>query len=252
MRAVRLAKTTLWFLLHPRETELLRYRLAEGLTGLIYPKYKFSDIARIYLEDDEFRREYERVEPDNYRSLDRKYTVDQLVNLVSRVEGDTAECGVFQGATSYFICRRIAGSAKRHHLFDSFQGLSAPGVNDGTYWKTGDMRGSEAKVRRNLKRFESQVVYHKGWIPERFSDVADARFSFLHLDVDLYQPTLDSLEFFYPRMNQNGIIVCDDYGFTTCPGARKAMNLFFSDKPERIVSLPTGQGFVVKLPPGLD
>ena len=71
------------------------------------------------------------------------------------------------------------------------------------------------------------------------------RFSFVHLDVDLYQPTMDSLEFFYGRMNPCSIILCDDYGFVTCPGAKKAMDSFFADKPEEIVSLPTGQGFVV-------
>jgi hypothetical protein len=66
------------------------------------------------------------------------------------------------------------------------------------------------------------------------------------LDVDLYQPTLDSLTFFYEKMTQGGIILCDDYGFTTCPGAKKAMDSFLSDKPEEVVSLPTGQGFVVR------
>jgi O-methyltransferase len=71
------------------------------------------------------------------------------------------------------------------------------------------------------------------------------RFSFVHLDVDLYQPTMDSLEFFYGKMSPGNIILCDDYGFVTCPGAKKAMDSFFADKPEEIVSLPTGQGFVV-------
>ena len=90
------------------------------------------------------------------------------------------------------------------------------------------------------------VVFHSGWIPEKFHEVSDVRFCFVHLDVDLFQPTLDSLSFFYDKMSPGGIILCDDYGFITCPGARKAMNSFFADKPEEIVSLPTGQGFVVK------
>ena len=72
------------------------------------------------------------------------------------------------------------------------------------------------------------------------------KFCFVHLDVDLYQPTLDSLTFFYEKMIQGGIILCDDYGFTTCPGAKKAMDSFFSDTHEEVVSLPTGQGFVVR------
>ena len=42
------------------------------------------------------------------------------------------------------------------------------------------------------------------------------------------------------------MLLCDDYGFVTCPGATLAMDDFFDDKPEEIVHLPTGQGLVIK------
>jgi hypothetical protein len=100
-------------------------------------------------------------------------------------------------------------------------------------------------VRRNLGRFDF-VVYHRGWIPKRFESVAEQAFSFVHLDVDLYQPTLDSLLFFYDRLQPGGILLCDDYGFANCPGARRALDEFFADKVEKIVSLPTGQAFIQK------
>ncbi len=38
----------------------------------------------------------------------------------------------------------------------------------------------------------------------------------------------------------------DDYSFPTCPGARKAVDEFFSDKPEVPFDLPTGQCLVVR------
>ena len=46
-------------------------------------------------------------------------------------------------------------------------------------------------------------------------------------------------------MVAGGLIVCDDCGFETCPGARHATDAFFADRPEPIVHLPTGQRFVV-------
>ena len=107
------------------------------------------------------------------------------------------------------------------------------------------MASDEAIIRDTLRDFD-YVVYHKGWIPEKFHEVEDRRFSFIHIDVDLYQPTLNSLAFFYPRTTLGGIILSDDYGFITCPGQKRAMDLFFSDKPEEIVALPTGQGFIIK------
>ena len=68
----------------------------------------------------------------------------------------------------------------------------------------------------------------------------------MHIDVNLYQPTLDSLAFFYPRMQHGGIVVCDDYGFSTCPGATRAVQEFLADAPEKMVALPVGGGFFIK------
>jgi len=229
-----------------KRDEYSRFLLAEMVSRTIYKRYRFSEFGRQFLYDEDFIRYYETFEKNgNFHSLDRKYALDQLIQLTLFLEGDTAECGVYKGASSYLICRRIPGLGKSHHIFDSFEGLSAPRLEDGSYWKKGDLSSSEKVLRENLKDF-SYVKYYKGWIPEKFLMVSDLAFCFVHLDIDLYQPTLDSLIFFYQRMVPGGIILCDDYGFISCPGAKKAMDSYFIDKPEKIISLPTGQGFVMK------
>ena len=229
-----------------RNDEYSRFYLAERISRIIYKRYRFSEFGRFFLYDDDFIRYYESFEgTENYHSFDRKYTLDQLMKLAVSLEGDTAECGAYKGASSFLICRRIEGLQKIHHIFDSFEGISTPLREDGNYWEKGNLACSESVIQENLKEYDF-VVYHKGWIPAKFQEVADMRFCFVHLDVDLYQPTLDSLKFFYEKVTQDGIILCDDYGFITCPGAKKAMDLFFSDKPEEIVSLSTGQGFVMR------
>ncbi len=221
--------------------------LAERISNIIYPRYKFAEIGRLYLYDQPFIELYERlVGTDNYHRLDRMYTLDQLMRHTYYLPGDTVECGVYEGASSYLICRQLVDTGKCHHIFDSFAGLSAPSKEDGSHWSQGSLTADEALVRRNLSEFAS-VRYYQGWIPERFHEVSEAKFSFVHIDVDLYQPTLDSFRFFYERMNPGGIMLCDDYGFNSCPGATRAMNAFFADKPEKIVHLPTGQGLVIKV-----
>ncbi len=130
-------------------------------------------------------------------------------------------------------------------MFDSFEGISAPTKFDGSYWREGDLSCGMDVVKENLGEFEN-ISIHKGWIPERFSDIEDKRFAFVHVDVDLYEPTRDSIHFFYPRMNQGGIILCDDYGFTSCPGATRAIDEFLADKPEKMISLSCGGGFLIK------
>ena len=101
-------------------------------------------------------------------------------------------------------------------------------------------------TRANLAEFGDAVKFYPGWIPERFHDVAECRFRFVHIDVDLYEPTRDSLAFFYPRVEDCGIIVCDDYWFTTCPGATRAVDEFLANKPEKMLPLAQGGGFLVK------
>jgi hypothetical protein len=87
----------------------------------------------------------------------------------------------------------------------------------------------------------------QGFIPDRFNEINTVEFKFVHIDVDLYEPTKESLECFYSKMAIGGIILCDDYGFSSCPGAKKAFDDFFLDKKEVIVQLSSGQAFIIKL-----
>ena len=232
--------------LDPRAEEFERYQAAEALTTAVYPKYKFSEFGRIYLEDDAFLAYYSRfMDAGNWHSLDRKYTASELLKLVVHLEGDVAECGTYKGATSYLLCRAFRNLSLLVHLFDSFEGLPDPASIDGTYWRKGSLTAAEAELRNSLQEFDNYRIY-KGWIPDRFSDVADRRFRFVHIDVDLYRPTRDSLEFFYPRLVAGAVVLLDDHGFKSCPGAKKAADEFFADKAEDLSLLSTGQAFTIK------
>ena len=215
---------------------------------LIVPEYRFQWPQLDWWNDalfNDYLRQFDELTGFNTY---RRWTLFQLLRLIEIVPGDTAECGVFQGAGSYLICQANTRSAnfQRHHfMFNSFAGLSAPVTSDGSYWSEGDLSSPLEIAQANLSEFK-QISFHKGWIPERFSDVDNRIFAFVHIDVDLYQPTSDSISFFYSQMNNGGIIVCDDYGFSSCPGATEAVNNFLSDKPERMVALPAGGGYLIK------
>ena len=47
-------------------------------------------------------------------------------------------------------------------------------------------------------------------------------------------------------MSAGGIIVCDDYAFTTCPGATQVIDEFLADKPEKMIRMSGGGGFLIK------
>ncbi len=180
---------------------------------------------------------------------ERLFTLFDSARALIRIDGDFAECGVRYGKSAHMM---LAGAPGRTiHLFDSWEGLSTPTERDvqsdtgKSAWHSGQLSVDMTHVEQNLGNRENAKIY-KGWIPERFSEVADRSFALVHIDVDLYDPTHDSLAFFYPRLVKGAMIVCDDYGFDTCPGAKQAMDEFFADKPEPVLHLATGQAMVMK------
>ncbi|HEY7841903.1 MAG TPA: TylF/MycF/NovP-related O-methyltransferase [Gammaproteobacteria bacterium] len=237
---------------NPREVYEARFGLLARLAHAWGFEVYNMDCA--WQEDAGFWSVWKEFSGGQSQRADRKFVVWTLARHASRLPGDTAECGVYEGASSHLICAAYEGRADhRHHVFDSFEGLSEPGPEDdpasslAPRWRPGDLRAPLETVRANLSRF-GFVDYYRGWIPERFHEVADRRFSLVHIDVDLYQPTRDSLEFFYPRLVPGGILLCDDYGSRQCVGAKRAFDDFVASRPERsVIHLPTIQGLIIKV-----
>lgn len=226
-------------------TPELRHTWAERLFNALEPEIRLSETNRWLFADREFLADFERFETQNYRSFDRKYALRELIKLALPLAGDFAECGVWRGASAYLMAKELArhGADKHLYLFDSFDGVSDPNPDlDGSFWQRGYLSASLQEVQANCWQYASFFTCLQGWIPERFGDIAECQFSFVHIDVDLYEPTRDSLEFFGARMVSGGVIVCDDYGFATCPGARKAVDDFAAAQHMPVVHLPTGQG----------
>jgi len=94
-----------------------------------------------------------------------------------------------------------------------------------------------------LEKYKN-VHFYKGLFPATAGSVKDKKFSFINLDVDTYESTLNCLKFFYSRMNRCGVIISHDYISAT--GVRKAFDEFFKDKPEPIIELSGSQCLIVK------
>jgi len=184
---------------------------------------------------------------------ERKFNLYNIAKSLVNVPGDVVECGVFHGGSSFLMLKASIETNKHLYGFDSFEGLSEPksiDLDSAKYtfkWKKHDMCIDMRTVEHNLASFKGRYTLFKGWIPKRFNEVKDKKFSLVHIDVDLYEPTMESLQFFYSRVTPGGVIVCDDYGFLSCPGAKKAMDDFVSDKQEcSVIHLTTGQGLIIK------
>jgi len=227
--------------------ESIRHRLLFQLAEFVYPGFTMPDLGRRIDRDEAFHAVMRRFFPLGGVAVDRRYALREIAQLVVDLDGDIAECGSYNGASAYVMCDvlRRRDAIRPVHLFDSFSGLSDPSPADGDQWRAGDLTIDLEETRANLVEFPF-VRFHPGWIPQTFAAVEDRRFALVHVDVDLYAPTLDSIRFFWDRLVPRGILICDDYGFTTCPGATLALDEFFAGRAEPIVNLPSGGAMVIK------
>ena len=171
------------------------------------------------------------------------YFLMSCVTATANVEGEIAEVGVFRGGSAKLIAE-VKGD-RELHLFDSFGGLPELTEPDpGPLFRPGQFHAREADVRRYLSSF-TRVFIYKGWFPGTAERVAAMKFSFVHLDVDLFEPTRDALEFFYPRLSRGAVLVSHDYNYAA--GVRRAFDEFFRGRPENVLQQPGGtQCFIVK------
>ena len=144
--------------------------------------------------------------------------------------GDFVELGCWNGTSARIIASLIKKNKKNinFYIFDIFKGLSELNnkKDKSNYVITNNFIGNYKFVKEKLKNFKFVKIF-PGWIPEKFYKVKNKKFSFVHIDLCLYEPTLQSLKFFYPRLKKGGIIISNVYNSKVFPGERKAFHEFF-------------------------
>src|SRR6185369_3826324 len=203
---------------------------------------KFGDITEIkqqealrplpvWQDDRQFRNIFAKIE---FTLVDqaRCYILHQFAKQAAGLPGDLAEVGVYKGGTAKLLALTISPRAKKElHLFDTFTGMPAADAAADCHHE-GDLGDTSLEAVQRSLRDCSNVHFYKGFFPATAGPIENLRFCMVHIDADIYKSVKDSCAFFYPRMEKGGIMVFDDYGFPSCPGARKAVDEFFADKPE--------------------
>lgn len=198
----------------------------------------------------DFKSTYDMIQGRSVIGPARCRVLYDYIQSTETISGDIAEVGVYKGGTVKFFATL---SGKLVHGFDTFCGLPIPDkVKDDYYFKLLDMgdpvRFSDTSFE-DVRDFVSDmpnVLLYAGMFPATAAPIADRRFSFVHIDADLYASVLAACEFFYPRMSPGGVMLSDDYGSWTCAGAKIAMDEFFSSKPESVEKVgPNSQVAVV-------
>jgi O-methyltransferase len=191
-----------------------------------------------------------------------------LANAVDRItnfEGHIIECGVFRGSTLLGMAHRLACRGIRNVKLigcDSFQGFPAPSkedaLGDGSFHERalqgvfGETNYELLRSRISALGFAQEIQLLKGFFSDTLPQLSEMKFSIVHLDCDLYQSYMTCLNFLYFRLLPGGYMVFDEYDFAmpVYPGARKAIDEFLVDKPEKLQWFGDGDSarcFIVKV-----
>lgn len=195
----------------------------------------------------DFARYYAIAAPRTLVCLKSCFVLWTLIRQSLNVRGDFWECGVYKGGTAAMIAAvlRDAKSDKNLLLFDTFEGM--PETDPEKDWhEVGDFRDTSVEVVTSYVGQDQSCRVYKGFIPDTFRGLESSTIAFAHLDVDIYKSIHDSLSFIWPRLTLGGVIVCDDYGLVTCPGARAAIDEFFVAEACVPLCLSTGQAVIFK------
>ncbi len=198
----------------------------------------------------------------------------ELFKMTLDVPGDIAELGVFRGLglmtwANLLEAYCIGDRTKTVYGFDNWKGFLELSKEDGR---------EEGSVEKTVGGFSPEKYYDElveaikifdrdrfvpwkprvklvvGSIEESVRDFVEKnpgiRFSLIHFDCDLYRPTKIALEYLWPLLSKGGVVLFDEYSIKEWPGETKAVDEYFSDKPEvRIKTLQwtnAPAGYIVK------
>ncbi len=163
------------------------------------------------------------------------------------IEGTVAEAGVYRGEFAKHINRLFPD--RRCYLFDTFEGFTDYDISkeqeqslvDANHLKNVKAEDTLAKMS-NLDMVEVRI----GRFPETAAGLEE-KFAFVNLDMDLYEPTLEGLWLFYPRMSEGGIILVHDYFNKAYPNIEKAISNYEKEQGERLHKMPIGDDITMAI-----
>lgn len=174
------------------------------------------------------------------------------------VDGDFVECGVNAGFMSSAIMHHLDWNSvgRKFYLVDTFGGpvreqftenertlgrldLIDKALEAGAYVTDLD------RIRSNFGQWNDAVIV-QGAVPGVLEQLKDTRVAFLHLDMNCVYPEQKALEFFWDRLTRNAIVLLDDYAYMGYEEQTAAIDEVVRERNARVLSLPTGQGLIVR------
>jgi hypothetical protein len=208
-----------------------------------------------FMTDPRFQKAYRRGMLAGGVQCDIHWRVHVAIWAASQalqLPGDFVECGVNHGFMSSAIMQYLDWNTvnRRFFLLDTFQGLDERFISDAekAEGKSSASHGYTEcfeVARKNFEEFRN-VVLIRGAIPLTLPQVDSDRICYLHIDMNCVPPEIAALEYFWDKLVPGAIVLLDDYDAFSHHHQKQAMDRFAASRSVQILSLPTGQGMMLK------
>ncbi|MEL6766063.1 MAG: TylF/MycF/NovP-related O-methyltransferase [Pseudomonadota bacterium] len=180
----------------------------------------------------------------------RAHVAYWVATQAARLPGDFVECGVSTGFLMSGQMQKLGWNAlgKNAWLFDTWSGLDERFIDDNTPEKERLSAYKELDldaVRANFAEFE-RVTFVPGPVPETLEQVTIGSVAYLSLDMNNTLPEIAALKHFWPKLVPGGFVLMDDYAYAGYEPQHHAFNAWAAGEGLEILSLPTGQGLLLK------
>jgi hypothetical protein len=173
-----------------------------------------------------------------------------------QMPGDFIECGVNTGILSGAIMTYLDFSRhaeRKYYLLDTFAGIPDEQISDaervsGVAGMNEKYQGGDSlfdRVRRKFAPWPNALLV-RGRVPDTLTEVRSERIVFASIDMNVVEPEIAAAQFLWPRLVPGAFVLLDDYGWAPHINQKRAWDVFARQHDIQILSLPTGQGLIMK------
>ncbi len=250
----------------------LQYDMGELVYGAGRPpvllEYSFSASGlRVFgktvdfIQDPAFQRAYQRGWTRLGKSAAHRDDASWIVHVAiwaasqaARLDGDFVECGVNTGLLSLGICDWLDFNRvdKDFWLFDTYEGIPDSQMSDAERRGIGGWHNQHSyeecyeEVAASFAEWPRCRLV-RGMVPDTLAQFpADRRVAYLSIDMNIVAPEIAAIEFFWDKLVPGAMVLLDDYAWATHRAQRRAFDAFAREHDRLILTLPTGQGLLIR------
>jgi hypothetical protein len=182
-----------------KQLKKIFYEILKLLSHILDNKYFYVQF-QMNDRDKSILKKSGRTKFDSWDSV-RRDMFSLIIKDLENVKGDFVECGVYKGHTAKLI--HHLAPERTFYLMDTFDGFRKEDDEslEGVFGDT-----STLGVFKYVAPENSNVSIIQGRVPDSIpNDFKNKKFALVHLDMDIYLPTKEALEFFYPRLSRGGV-----------------------------------------------